>query len=302
MKIILDAAVSGPTPAGLEVWCRKLLEALAGVDQENQYLVWGAFWRDFSKRRKRIYLPAAPNFRLKVWRMPRRLATGLEDRGRPLLETGLAADQADIFHGLRYFLPRLRRLKGVATIYDLSFVINPGWYQDAWYRNVPLYCRRADAIAAISRTTADDLVKHFGLPAKKIEVIYGGVGRPFRPESDRNRLEAFRREQGLERPFLLTVATSDRRKNLAGLLEAFGLAAERIPELELVIAGNPAAVQPPLRERINRLGLADRIRFPGYLPTTDLVRLYNLALAFVFPSFYEGFGLPVLEAMACGTP
>lgn len=211
----------------------------------------------------------------------------------------------DAYHAMAFVGPILGAPPSVVTIYDLSFIHTP--------ERVPalrrlylrwltaLTVRRARRVIAISHSTARDVAATFGISIDGIDVAAPGVDlavyRPLPPAD----VEAFRAAHGLPDRFWLFIGTLEPRKNLVTLLEAYAALPmqERLP---LVLAGGKGWDYAPIFEAVERLDLNNAIRFPGFVPTADLPLWYNSAEAFVYPSLFEGFGLPVLEAMACGTP
>ncbi|RME69436.1 MAG: glycosyltransferase family 1 protein, partial [Chloroflexi bacterium] len=165
---------------------------------------------------------------------------------------------------------------------------------------VPRSVARADHVIAVSEATRQDLIELYGTPAEKISVLYHGVASHFRPQTDPACLHRLRQRYGLgERPFILSVGTIQPRKNFRRLIQAF---ARLDPPYTLVIAGGRGWGESDIFAEAVRLGLQDRVHFPGFIADDDLPALYSAAELFVYPSLYEGFGLPALEAMACGTP
>jgi glycosyltransferase involved in cell wall biosynthesis len=171
---------------------------------------------------------------------------------------------------------------------------------------MPTFLRAADAVICISQSTLSDARARYPMIGSKGHVIYPGVSARFRPPQDRARLDAspaaraLRARLGLPERFLLYVGTIEPRKNLAILFEALKQA--DLPDTKLVIAGKMGWLFRETVARVHDLGLEETVIFAGFVPDDDLPMLYSLAEAFVFPSLYEGFGLPVVEAMACGTP
>lgn len=211
----------------------------------------------------------------------------------------------DGYHALAYAGPLIGAPPTVVTVHDLSFIHTP--------ERVPLLrrvylrwmtaitCRRARIVIGVSRATADDVRATFGIAEARIVVAPHGVdlGR-FRP-LPRAEVEAFRAAQALPERYWLFVGTLEPRKNLVTLLEAYAAlpAADRLP---LVLAGGKGWDYEPIFAAVERLKLNDTVRFPGYLAQEVLPLWYNSAEAFIYPSVFEGFGMPVLEAMACGAP
>jgi glycosyltransferase involved in cell wall biosynthesis len=166
---------------------------------------------------------------------------------------------------------------------------------------VPRSIRRADHILADSESTRRDIIDLYGTAESKITVLYCGVEDRFYPVNDPPVLARVREKYGIgNRPYILSVGTVQPRKNYARLVEAFNRLNR--PNLLLVIAGGKGWLEDPLYERIEQLNMSDRVHFTGFIDDADLPALYSGALLMAYPSLYEGFGLPPLEAMACGTP
>ncbi len=213
--------------------------------------------------------------------------------------------QFDLFHAMTFVSPALLTKPSVVTVYDLSFVHYPQVLSSArraYLRNFTAWsCKRARRVLAISASTAQDVHRTFHIPLDKIDVALAGYDDkrlfPLPPEQ----VQAFRMQKGLPPRFWLFIGTLEPRKNLTTLLDAYAQLPthERLP---LVLGGGKGWDYAPIFERIARYGLADWVSTPGFIPAEELALWYNSAEAFIYPSIYEGFGLPVLEAMACGTP
>ena len=216
---------------------------------------------------------------------------------------------AELHHGLVNVLPLATRIPGVVTVHDLSFIRMPEKFHTAKRAYLTALCRssvlRAQRVIAVSQQTADDLIHFFGLPAQKVVVVYNGVAPDFVPGDDLSN-EQFRRAKGLPERFLFYVGTLEPRKNLELLIRAFAnwrkscTAEQR--EIKLVLAGGKGWFYQRIFDLVQTLELQDAVIFTGFVPHHELPNWYRAALAFVYPSLFEGFGLPVLEAMACGTP
>lgn len=195
----------------------------------------------------------------------------------------------------------------VVTIHDATLWLLPRFHPRprlvAMRPLIPFGARRAKAIIAVSANTKRDVVRMLNIPEEKVHVIHEAPAPQFRPVARDAGLDAVRRRYRLPPEFILYVGTIEPRKNLTRLLEAFAMLRRcGYASLGLVIAGGQGWGDTSLQSTIERLCLRDAVRVLGYVPTDDLVALYNLAGAMVFPSLYEGFGLPVVEAMACGVP
>jgi glycosyltransferase involved in cell wall biosynthesis len=225
-------------------------------------------------------------------------------RGEQLLLPRLAERAGvDLVHSLASTAPALGSFRRVATIHDVIYRLYPdahGWRAPAMRMLVLLAARRSDRIIVPSQTTRRDLVQLLRVPAEKVDVVPNGLGLP--PSRTWDDEEQLRRKYDLgSHPFLLSVSLKRPHKNLVRLLDAVAL----IPSEDrpvLVLAGHATPYQQELREHADRLGIARDTRFLQWVPEAELEGLYRSAACFVFPSLYEGFGLPVLEAMSRGVP
>lgn len=196
----------------------------------------------------------------------------------------------------------------VVTIHDLSFLLFPEYFSrsfGAYYRNIiPRIVAQASAVITDSESSREDLITHLGLAPEKVTAVHLGVSADFRRRVKKDDLETVRRRHGLPQNFFLSVSSLEPRKNLANLVKAYNLLSEEVTaehKLVLVGAGNRLFSDPGLAEVISQVQSGSVIA-PGYIPEEDLPSIYRMATALVFPSLYEGFGLPVLEAMAASTP
>jgi glycosyltransferase involved in cell wall biosynthesis len=209
----------------------------------------------------------------------------------------------DLLHGLALVGPLLGARPFVVTIHDLSFLHYPQNFPGAkrLYLKVftRLSVRRARRVIAISDSTRRDVVQQYGLPEERIDRIHYGLDPQFRPLPP-GRVAEFRAAKGLPEQLLLFVGTLEPRKNVARLVEAYARLPRDRPPLYLI--GGKGWLYDEIFARVEALHLRDEIRFVGYIPGQELAEWYNAATLFVYPSLYEGFGLPPLEAMACGTP
>lgn len=212
----------------------------------------------------------------------------------------------DLCHFTNYLAPVVSSVPYVVTIYDMTLFIMPSYHR---FKKlvldrtlIPIVARRAKAVITISHSARKDIVKHLKVPAGKVKVIPGGVSTDFAPVRSRERLEGVRARYGLHDPYVLYVGTIEPRKNLVRLVQAFArVKREGLPH-KLAIVGQQGWHCEPVFAEVERLGLKKEIVFTGYVPFEDLPVLYSGAECMAFPSLYEGFGLPVIEAMACGVP
>ncbi len=279
--------------AGINGYIYNLLVHLARNEDENRYTVY------LGERR----FPAAPPLDIRLSRLPT-----VKPPVRILWEqivqpVALRRDGVDLLHALAFVAPLCSPCPSVITIYDLSFLRLPEGFKRLNHLYLSYFTRRsarqARRIIAISESTKRDVVRLLGVPGDRVDVVYCGVDARFRP-LDEAQVAAFRRRRGLPERMILFLGTLEPRKNVGRLIEAYArMGDERIG---LVIAGAKGWLYEEIFAQVEALGLSNRVLFPGYVPEEEKVLWYNAAELFVFPSLYEGFGLPPLEAMACGTP
>jgi len=216
-------------------------------------------------------------------------------------------ERLDLLHALAYVAPVVVSCPTVVTVHDLSFVRYPDGFRPLNRLYLQTMTRRsvfrAGRVIADSFSTRDDLVRLWGVPAERIVVVHIGVESEYRP-APAAVVEAFRRQRGLPERFVFYLGTLEPRKNVTAAVEAFArwVQASGDRETWLVVAGAKGWYYESIFARVQGLGLSDRVWFPGYVPTSELPDWYRAAEVFIYPSLYEGFGLPPLEAMACGVP
>jgi glycosyltransferase involved in cell wall biosynthesis len=279
---------------GTERYSYELIAALARVDRSSRYTL-------YTNGLPAALPPLGPNFTLRSIPLAR-----LWTHGR--LGPELARARPDVAFIPAHVVPIGRPRNAVVTIHDLGYLAFPAAHTAR--RRLELHLttlwsvRAARRVIAISAATRDDLVRHYRADPARIAVVHHGLsGAQFRPAAP-DEVAAARERHGLRRPYFLYLGTLQPRKNLERLIDAFARAAGSgaLGEAELVIGGRRGWLSEQIERRAGALGLSGRVRLAGYLPDADLPALLSGALAFAFPSLYEGFGLPVLEAMACGAP
>ncbi len=212
----------------------------------------------------------------------------------------------DVFHSTSYRGVFSMGMKTVLTIHDFAYHEMPEVFPPAslaYYRRLPADAARARFVVTVSEYTKRDAIRILGLPATKIRVVYNGVDHTrFRYDMPRERVSEIRSRYGLMGRTVLAVGNMNPKKNILRLVSAFREVAKSIADVQLLLIGKNTQYGQIVRECIETSGLDSRIRFTGYVPDEDLPLLYRASDLFVFPSLFEGFGLPLLEAMACGTP
>jgi glycosyltransferase involved in cell wall biosynthesis len=209
----------------------------------------------------------------------------------------------DLMHSMAFVTPLVAPCPTVVTVYDLSFLHFPERFPtlQRWYltSQTKRSCRAAKRVITISESSREDVHTFFGVPLSQIDVVYPGVNGRYHPLPS-EQITTFRQKYNLPERFILHVGTLQPRKNISTLLDA--LAKLDDTDVHLVLAGGKGWLYDEIFAQIEALGLVDRVFFPGYVADEDLPLWYNTADLFAFPSVYEGFGMPVVEAMACGTP
>ena len=303
LTVGFDATPAVRQGGGIGRYTRELLRALAELDTANQYRLFYA-----APRGAPAYpLPPLPgNFRTRPLGFDDIWLARVWHRAQLPLPVEWITGPIDLFHSPDFTLPPTRRgTRTLLTVHDLSFVRDPESALPVLrnYLNqvVPRSVARADLVLADSRATRADLIELYGAAPEKIAVLYSGVTASFRPVRDAPALQAVRARYGLgSQPFILAVGTLQPRKNYVRLIQAFARLADN--DLRLVIAGGQGWLFEAIFAEVQRLGLGERVIFPGFASDEDLPALYSAASVFAYPSLYEGFGLPILEAFACGTP
>lgn len=273
---------------GTENYSYQLLKALVKIDKRNKYLVFV---------RNRVLREEFPdNFHFIIINWPR-----LWTQGGLALRT--FKDNLDVLFIPAHTLPIIRKpeLKTVMTVHDLGSEYLPSMHQlkqKAYLGLMQKYqLKEITKLIAVSKATKDDLVKKVGIDPKKIEVVYEGYDEKlFKPVRGANRTRNDALVNSLI-PYFLFVGTVQPRKNLTRVIQAIS----RV-NLKLVIVGSKGWLSDEIYKLPKKLGIEDRVKFLGYVPDKDLPALYSGAQALVFPSLFEGFGLPILEAQACGCP
>lgn len=299
MKIGMDLSAGVHHRAGLGRYATELLTTLVNRDGQHEYSI-------FYNRPRDAQVPTSlsklPKHTVPLGDKPWRLLVSMAHLFR--LHQTRSVGSVDIFHATDHLLPYLPGTATVFTLGDLTYLSHPQTHARLnrlylqWM--MPTFLRRADAVIAISKSTHRDMLSHYGLDASKCFVIYPGFDSRFHPVQDRGNLNSVQEMYGLPGRFFLYVGTLEPRKNLPNLLRAFAAAGNE--QLTLVIAGKKGWMYQPIFDLVQTLRIDRKVLFTGFIADEDLPALYSLAEAFVFPSLYEGFGLPVLEAMACGTP
>jgi len=297
LRIGFDGKRAANNLTGLGNYSRSLIEALSKQFPENQYLVYSPKVKSsrqidafFEAENIQLKLPINGTF---LWRS----LNILKD---------LLRDKVQVFHGLSHEIPfaiQHTKIKSIVTIHDLIFLRYPQYYK---FIDRKLYewksrsaCKRAHQIIAISEKTKADIIEFYGINPEKIEVIYQSCDDSFKTAFPQTTLDKIRTTYKLPQKYLLNVGTIENRKNLKLIVQALKDVNE---EYKLVVIGKKTAYFKEVEKEIKLLGLGDRIIFLKNIPFADLPGIYQMASVFVYPSFYEGFGIPIIEALYSGIP
>ncbi|MGQ9584245.1 MAG: glycosyltransferase family 4 protein [Anaerolineae bacterium] len=296
MRIAVDVHMVGERETGNETYTLNLVRHLLELDTANRY---GLITPHPERLREKLALPPHAEI-LQVW------------PAQPFFRVPLAMPllvrrwQADLLH-VNYVAPPLSPCPVVVTVHDISYEFFPHFFSPRDRRMlatmVPFSARRAAQVIAVSERTRQDLMDVYGIPGDRITVTHEAAAPHFAPVADKAAQDAVCTRYGLRRPYVLALGNLQPRKNVARLVEAFGLARREagLPH-QLVVAGKAQWRESEVFAAVARLGLEDAVVFPGYVADEDLPALYSAADCFAYPSLYEGFGLPPLEAMACSAP
>jgi glycosyltransferase involved in cell wall biosynthesis len=301
--IALDYTPAYEQGGGIGRYVRELTAALAVEDQSTLY-------RLFVAGASSASLPALPghNFTWKPTRLTPRWLARLWHRAQLPLPIEVFAGKIDLYHATDFVLPpTLPRTRTLLTVHDLSFVRVPAAaspnlkaYLD---RVVPRSVHRSDHILADSQATKDDLIQLYNLPAEKITVLLSGVNHRFQCVVDDTGLLITRTKYKIgAAPYIFTIGTVQPRKNYSILIQSLAQLRAHGYDINLVIAGGRGWLEDPIYATVRQTGMENNVHFIGFADDADLPALYSGAYCCAFPSLYEGFGLPILEAMACGTP
>ena len=302
MNIAIDVRTINNKQSGVGFYVRYLVEALGKIDKKNSYFL------ITNNQEEEVLGEFAQNCRF--------LATWFSNENHVLgdlwenffLPLRLFWNQIDIFHGPAFLIPSLYRHRAsVVTVHDLvaysyphTIPIKYKYYMRMLIRAATL---RADKVLVDSYSVKNELMDRLKVPEEKIHVVPLGVSPSYRVVNNRNLIKSVKEKYGIKKDYILQVGNIEPRKNLPRLFNAFSLVKEKTNNsYQLVNVGKKGWLYKEIFEMLNKYGLQEDIIFTEYVPEEDLVLLYNGAELLAYPSLYEGFGLPILEAMSCGTP
>ena len=298
-RVGLDATALPPQPVGAGNYMIQLIRALANLESDLDLVVFA-----HSKGKTLIDVPEHEGFHwvLAPDHKPANRLVWEQTRFPGLIHH----ENIDVLHSLHYTRPLSLACASVVTFHDMTFFLFPKLHTRSKRLFFPAAirysARTANAIIAISESTRQDAIRLLNLDPTRIHAIPLGITADFHPYADSARLSATQQKYQLPDRFILYVGMLEPRKNIPLLLHAYRRVLDQGQAPPLVLAGRMGWGVDSIRTIISNLGLAEQIHFTGYIEPEDLPFVYNLADLFVYPSLYEGFGLPPLEALACGTP
>ncbi|MGQ9628010.1 MAG: glycosyltransferase family 4 protein [Anaerolineae bacterium] len=303
MRIGIDLLPLQTETAGVERYARSLIREWARLDRENQYFLF------LTEGNREAFEPSrADNFHSIVYSIPAHLRPWRISWEQAVLPLAARHLGLDLLFCPSNIAPLLTPCHLVVTVHDLHWFFFPELFSRVkwWYVThfISLSARKADRVITDSQNSKQDIARLIKLPAEKIKVVYPGLGPPFRPLKEvEGQAARVRRRYNIENKFILTVERLYRRKNIPRLLRAYHALKERenLPA-QLVIVGAKGDGYEEIISTIEELKLKQDVVLTGPVSDEELIALYNMASLFVYPSLYEGFGIPVLEAMACGVP
>jgi glycosyltransferase involved in cell wall biosynthesis len=295
MKVAFDAYHALFQSGGIARYARGLISAIAEIQKNSHFTL---FYNRFCEKGK-PWRPSNGNSCVKQVFVPRKLLQGAwETLSWPPVE--FFCGSIDLFHGLHFVLPPVRNARRVLTVHDLTYLkfpdyfLNRGLNERGYQHELPMSLARADLVIAVSQKTRKDIIEIFKIPQEKVRVIHEGVDAHFFKHVEEEEKGAIRALYDLSSPYIVfLVGTPEPRKNL---MKTVAAARKAAPHLRLALIGP----QKPLKSLLS--DDFGNIRFTGVVPEEHLSALLSSAQISLYPSLYEGFGLPVLESMACGTP
>ena len=295
MRIAIDARKL--RDFGIGTYIRNILIELSRLDRESEYVVLcrpdDVGSGDVLGRNFRMVPETAPTYSI------------AEQFKIPL---SLAREGVRLVHEPHYVLPALTKCRSVVTIHDCIHLMFPQYLPSKLgyvYAKGSMWTatRKANRILTVSEASKRDILRFFNVAPEKVVVIHNAIDERFLTPADPERMDLVRQRYQLDHPFVLYVGNIKPHKNIERLIDAFGRARSQGPDnLKLIIIGDEISKYPGLRQSVHKHKLDKHVRFLGFQPMETLAAFYRLARVFVFPSLYEGFGLPPLEAMACGAP
>lgn len=297
-KIGIDARFYSSSFTGIGRYTAEIIKHLAEMESENEYVIflndpqYGVFIEP-NERFKKVLVNAKHY--------------SLAEQTKFLQK--IKGEKLDLMHFTHFNAPMFYKGKSIVTIHDLTLEMYPGkkmtnlFFRMGYNLILKNIVSHSEKILTVSKHTKSDLMNIMGVKEEKIKVTYNGISPEFCPEKNEEIKARIKKEYGLDRPYFLYTGVWRTHKNLKRLVEAFAVLRKKYgQDVLLVLTGKPDSIYSEIPQTIKKLGLEEYVKRVGLVPEEELPGLYSMASAYCFPSLYEGFGLPPLEAMACGTP
>jgi glycosyltransferase involved in cell wall biosynthesis len=280
---------------GIGIYARNLMSSILRIDRQNfYYFIYATHEQTGSfgnhENLEEIVIPCSNKFLWDQWLVPQ-----------------FARGKSDIIFNTKFSLPLFTSCKTVMVFHGSEWYVYPEFYSklDVFYNRLflPLYCRKASAISSVSQVTAEDMIEFTGVDHKKMFVVHSAIGAQFKPITDQTILDGCKKKYKLPNSYILFVGNIYPGKNYSNIVKALQLIKTKTgSSIKLVSVGALRWDYDRDFQEVKTLGLTDNIQFTGWVEQDDLPAIYSLADLFLFPSLYEGFGIPIVEAMACGCP
>lgn len=306
ITIGIDTSFAFGERSGTSVYINNLIKHLTKTDQINEYILYPFFFYHFNSNYHNFDPVLPPNFRIFGNKIPSKFMEWLWKKSR--IPKRWYLPRVDVFHATTFTIPPVYMYKKlIVTIYDTTFYTHPQFHKvDTIHHCMNATkeaVKKADTIIAISENTKNDLVRYFDCPKDKIVVTPLAAESIFFKKVSKENKKINLNKYQLFKPFIFHLGSLEPRKNTLGLIKAYLLLPKQFQEkYDLVISGDEGWSNDSIMRLINQNKKEQHIRFLGYIPTEDLPTFYQSAMCFVYPSFYEGFGIPPLEAMASSCP
>jgi len=301
MNIAIDLTPIPSQKTGVGKYAQVLIGALGKFDDENSYWIFVKKYhsQDFDPKKVNFHIILCSNI------LENRLLRILWEQF--ILPIHLFRKKIKVLHSIHYTIPLFAPCRRVVTFHDMTFFLFPEKHlliKKLFFRLIiPFSAQKADRLIADSKNTKNDMEKILRISPRKIDVVYGTIDPIYRPVEDIDEVTKIKNKYRIQNKFILYVGTLEPRKNIVSLIRAYHkLISQKCIKHQLVLVGKKGWGYQEIFKTVKNLNLKKKIIFTGYVSKSELVFLYNAADFFVYPSFYEGFGIPPLEALACGTP
>jgi len=311
VKIAIDISpLATRKRTGIPNYIFNLCQNLPIVDENNKYLLFGAsfgYYQSLQAATKEMRISKHPNMSARISRVPRAALRLMWKYVHVPSAESLVRQKITVLHGTDRITAPPKKAKIVVTVFDLTPIKHPTYHTKGmisrYISDFPHLLKNADKVIAISNCTKNDIIEHFDIAEERVQVTPLAANDDYKQISDKHAIDKIKGIYDIDKDYILFVGTLEPRKNLVNLLKAYSILPDYLKrDYALVLCGKKGWYYEEIFETVRELKLENKVIFTGYVPDEYIPLLMNGAAVFVYPSFYEGFGLPPLEAMACGTP